>query len=205
MACGHLRSWLDAHEGNVFIHWCPGHAGLAQNELVDRYVRKSASRLPRANHTSHSILLSDIRADAMKEWRSQARDPKYRGRQFLLGRGPVKVSERRMTKGTMLAQAGHQSGLMARLTRAMLNHAPIGEYRTRFFPHEPINCNECGEGRFGVLQSRFHILSECGAYDRDDNFSYASLKRSKNPIIPGTHFLRHNPTAFSFSDAPTNP
>ncbi|KZV75037.1 hypothetical protein PENSPDRAFT_647562 [Peniophora sp. CONT] len=90
---------------------------------------------------------------------------------------------------------------MARLTRATLNHAPTGEFRIRFFPQEPRNCDACGDGHYGVLHSRFHILNECGRYARPPDF-YRTLKHSRNPGIPLTEFLVNNPGAFSYDDAP---
>jgi len=35
---------------------------------------------------------------------------------------------------------GHSNLLCARTTRAITNHAPIGEYQLRFFPNEKFKC-----------------------------------------------------------------
>ncbi|KZV75258.1 hypothetical protein PENSPDRAFT_571773 [Peniophora sp. CONT] len=201
-ACRHLRKWLETHDGTITLHWCPGHAGFAFNEIVDVDARRAAATLRKSPYQSHSFRLSGTRLAALTDWRILARSPAYRGHQFLLGRGPIKISDRLKTQGTMLHHAGDSSSLMARLTRSTLNHAPTGEFRIRFFPNEPINCDACGDGRYGLLHSRFHILNECGRYVRPPDF-YNTLKRSPNPGASLTEFLINNPTAFSFDDAPS--
>jgi len=38
---------------------------------------------------------------------------------------------------------GYSNSLCVRVTRAIMNHASIGEYRLKFFPHEDFSC-PCG-------------------------------------------------------------
>ena len=45
--------------------------------------------------------------------------------------------------GPWLQLFGHSNGLCAYASRAITNHAPIGEYRLRFFPREEFKC-PCG-------------------------------------------------------------
>jgi len=52
---------------------------------------------------------------------------------------------------------GHSNSLYARATRAIVNHAPIGEYRLRFFPRKDFSCL-C---RSYPIKSKYHILHEC--------------------------------------------
>ena len=42
--------------------------------------------------------------------------------------------------GTQPKYFGHSNSLCARVIRAITNHAPIGEYRVRFFPREDFSC-----------------------------------------------------------------
>jgi len=39
-----------------------------------------------------------------------------------------------------LKHFGYSNSLCARATRLITNHAPIGEYRLRFFPREDFSC-----------------------------------------------------------------
>jgi hypothetical protein len=53
----------------------------------------------------------------------------------------------------------------------------------------------------GVFQSRRHILNSCARYQRRQNF-WEFLKNSSEPGPALQGFLKDNPTAFSFDDAP---
>jgi len=75
-------------------------------------------------------------------------------------------------------------------TRAITNHAPIGEYRLRFFPREEFKCL-CGQY---PIESRQYILHEYGKFNgywnpRRDLLSYFVM------------FLEFNPNVFSFCDS----
>jgi len=58
---------------------------------------------------------------------------------------------------------GHSISLCARATRAILNHAPIGEYRARFLPQETSAC-PCGQSD---IETRRHILTDCPRFTKD--------------------------------------
>jgi len=45
--------------------------------------------------------------------------------------------------GPWLKYFGHSNSLCVRASRAIVNYAPIGEYRLRFFPREEFKC-PCG-------------------------------------------------------------
>ena len=87
----------------------------------------------------------------------QASDGK--GRHFLdLVDDNFNAIEPSYTKGGPWLQSfGHSNTLCARATRAITNHAPIGEYRLRFFPKEEFKC-PCGNY---PIESRRHILHDC--------------------------------------------
>jgi len=88
-----------------------------------------------------------------------------------------------------LKHFGHSNLLCARATRAITNHAPIGEYRLRFLPREDFSC-PCS---FYPIESRRHILHECRRFNkywnpRRDSISHFIL------------FLEFNPNAFAFAN-----
>ena len=94
--------------------------------------------------------------------------PEYKGRQFyeLYTSAPTGRNARReatpllptLTKGgTWLpALANKSTAFVARFTRAVLNHAPIGEYYERFHIEEDVMCQGCGR-----RETRNHILTGC--------------------------------------------
>ena len=72
-------------------------------------------------------------------------------------------------------------------TQAITNHAPIGEFRLRFFPNEDFKC-PCNEYS---IETRRHILHECQRFNR-----YWNPRRDS--ISHFIMFLIHNPKAFAF-------
>ena len=72
------------------------------------------------------------------------------------------VLEPTYSKGsTWLQYFGHLNMLYTRATRALTNHAPIGEYRLQFFPNEEFSC-PCG---LYPIEIRQHILRKCRRFN----------------------------------------
>ena len=91
-----------------------------------------------------------------------------------------------------LKHFGHSNSLCARATRVIVNHAPIGEYRLRFFPREDIMC-PCGEY---PIETRHHILHECKRYNNYWN-------PWRDSIGHFVLFLEFNGNVFSFTESIT--
>ena len=91
--------------------------------------------------------------------------------------------------GPWLQVFGHSNSLCACAARAITNHAPIGEYRLRFFPNEDFKCS-CN---YYPIESRRHILHKCRRFNRYWNPRRDSLNHF-------TMFLIANSNAFTFKD-----
>ena len=92
--------------------------------------------------------------------------------------------------GLWLKMFGHSNSLCAHATRAIMNHAPTGEYRLRFFPKEEFKypCSQY------PIKSRRYILYKCGRFN-----SYWNLRRDS--LSHFVMFLETNPSAFSFCNS----
>jgi len=91
----------------------------------------------------------------------QALDRK--GKQFLdLLDDDFNTIELAYTKGGPWLQVfSHSNLLCTHATRAITNHASIGEYQLRFFPNEDFRC-PCDNY---PIESRRHILHECRRFN----------------------------------------
>ncbi|KAA1468252.1 hypothetical protein DENSPDRAFT_833494 [Dentipellis sp. KUC8613] len=134
-------------------------------------------------------------SEATKEWQALAHKMSYCGHGFLANHRLRKVSH--IGGGPSLTLTGTDTPLTARFARAVLDHAPTGEYRTRFFPNENPLCNWCPP-----IQSRRHILSTCTHYVRPQPNFAEFLKNSAEPGPCLVSFLKANPSAFTFTDVP---
>ena len=86
---------------------------------------------------------------------------------------------------------------LSRMARAITNHAPTGEYRTRFYPELSPYCPTCPQR----VQTRTHILFHCPRY----SFLHSSLtnwSRDKGNDKSWKNFFSCNPSAFTFGDLP---
>jgi len=92
--------------------------------------------------------------------------------------------------GPWLQLVGHSNSLCARATRAITNHAPIGEYRLRFFPNMEFSCPYDEY----PIESRRHILYDYKKFNRYWNPRRDTLKHF-------VMFLNANLSAFAFQDS----
>jgi len=115
-----------------------------------------------------------------------------KGRQFLnLVNSNSNVIEPSYTKGGPWLQSfDYSNSLCAHTTRAIINHALIGEYQLRFFPNEEFKCL-CGNF---LIESRRHILHECTRFNGYWNPRQDSLDHF-------VMFLVTNPAVFAFNDS----
>ena len=65
-------------------------------------------------------------------------------------------------KGSLwLRYFGHSNSLCVRAMRAIINHAPISEYKLRFFLRKDFSCS-CG---LYPIETRKHILYKCRRFN----------------------------------------
>jgi len=122
-------------------------------------------------------------------WRMTFQTSDFKGRNFLDllndDLHPIKLS---CAKSSLwLSHFSHSNSLCAWASRAITNHALIGEYQLRFFSRESFTY-PCG---IYSIKTRWHILHECHRFNnywnpRRDMLAYFSL------------FLQFNPSAFAF-------
>ena len=127
-------------------------------------------------------------------WRMMFQASNAKGQNFLdLLDDNLKPIEPSYSKGgPWLKFFGHSNSLCARASRAIINHAPIGEYRLRFFPQEEFKC-PCG---LYPIETRRHVLHKCKRYNNYWNPRW-------DTIAHFTLFLEFNSSAFSFRESIT--
>ena len=92
-------------------------------------------------------------------------------------------------EGSWLQSFRHSNSLCAHASRSITNHAPIGEYKLRFFLREEFKC-PCS---VYSIESRRHILHDCTRFNGYWNPRRGSLSHF-------VMFLKANPNAFAFLD-----
>jgi len=122
-------------------------------------------------------------------WRMTFQASDFKGRNFLdLLNNDLHLIELSCAKsGLWLLHFSYSNSLCTQASRAITNHAPIGEYQLRFFPKESFTCL-CD---IYPIEKRQHILHKCCRFNnywnpRQDMLAHFSL------------FLQFNPSAFAF-------
>ena len=198
-----LNAWLSENPArSIAIRFTPSHQGIIGNERADGLTKAGLRLCPTNPPTilrSHFLSLHKRRAE--HDWQKRWKDTTYRGSQWLPIRWNKKVFKPSFAKASrnfFHNAAKGESSHLSRIAHVLTNHAPTGEYRTRFFPNEPTACPHCDED---TLQTRRHILTECPRYA--DTFSsmtdWGKNRRNDKALM---RFLDRNPSAFTFMDSP---
>ena len=129
--------------------------------------------------------------DIINQWKMTFQALDGKGKHFLdLVDNNLNSIEPAYTKGGPWLQIfSHSNLLCAYTTRAITNHAPIGEYQLRFFPNKDFKCS-CNNY---PIEMRRHIFYECSRF----NGYWNSKRDSLNHF---TMFLITNPNVFAFTD-----
>ena len=129
--------------------------------------------------------------DIINQWKMTFQASEGKGKHFLdLLDDDFNTIKPSYTKGGLWLQMfGHSNLLCAHATRAITNHAPIREYRLRFFPSLDFSYLY----NTYPIKLRRHILHKCKRFNK-----YWNLRRDvlKHFVM----FLTTNPNVFAFTD-----
>ena len=187
-----IQSFLSKDSRNSIHFWhCPNKLEWPRHTLVDKETK--TSHIPPTLPEKNSFLLSKKKEcnRILELWQQLFKDSKKKGQLFLeFEDDNEKVIEPTYSKGgSWLPHIGISNSICTRFTRMMTGHAPIGEYRQRFFPNSPIQCL-CGEVD---VETREHIFMHCNQYE--------SSTCSKDIRISSfVEFIVGNPTSFCFDN-----
>ena len=190
-----LQNFFSHNQENSIKFWeCPSHCKWHLHNAVDKETKSFNPILLLPCKQSWDFSKRLECNDIVNRWKMTFQASDIKGKHFLdLVDDDDNIIELSYIKGgSWLKFFGHSNSLCTRASRAITNHAPISEYRIRFFPREDFSC-PCG---IYPIKSRHHILHECKRFNiywnpRRDLISYFVL------------FLEFNPGAFAFHNALT--
>ena len=185
-----LRSFFSSHKSNTIEFWeCPSKLRWRFHYDADKDSKSFSAHPSYSTKTSWDFCKRSDCDKLTKLWKMifQALDGK--GNHFLdLLDDNLNVIEPSYSRdGPWLQAFGHSNSLCARASRAITNHAPIGEYRLQFFPNMDFACL-CNNY---PIETRRHILHECQRFN-----GYWNLRRDTLSYF--LMFLTANPNAFVF-------
>ena len=188
-----LREFFNRRNTNTIEFWeCPSKSNWHLHKAVDSDTKlfNLTPLLPNKYSWDFSKKLESD--NIINTWKMTFQASDLKGRNFLeLVDNDNKPLEPTYCKGGSWLQVfGHSNSLCTRATRAITNHAPIGEYHLKFFLNEDFSC-PCG---LYPIETRRHILHECRRFNE-----YWNPRRDS--IAHFIEFLERNPRAFSFQSS----
>jgi hypothetical protein len=126
----------------------------------------------------------------LEGWNSLFQSKKYIGSNFLTlyQRKDTAFVPTHVKSGAWMHKAGHSHPLNAHLVRCTTGHAPIGAYRSRFFPGESMACR-CGF----PMETVSHVLYQCLSHE------WGSDPKEQLQYLWLLEFLEANESAFAFN------
>jgi len=124
---------------------CPSKARWHLHAIVDDHAKSTIVPCTPAQFTSLDALRDKSSKACTDQWITTFNHGHNKGHQFL----QLRINKKKRIQlsyikgGGWLNHIGSSVSLCARATGAILNHAPIGEYRKRFFPRSNLAC-PCG-------------------------------------------------------------
>ena len=185
-----LWIFFNSHVNNSIEFWeCSSHLNWQLHDKVNKETKtlNLTPLLPCKN--SWDFSKKNESDDILNAWKMMFQASNLKGNHFLdLLDDGNNIIELTYVKGrSWLKTIGHSNLLCVHATRAITNHASIGEYRLRFFLREEFKCPYSQHS----IESRQHILHECGRFN-----SYWNPRRDL--LSHFVMFLEFNPNAFSF-------
>ena len=190
-----LRKFFVQNHNNSIEFWkCPSQCNWSLHKVVNKET-KLFKPIPRYSCKLSWNFSKKSECDKiLSSWKMTFQASDLKKCQFLdlydEDNNPLELSYAK--RGTWLKYFGHSNSLCTRVTRAITNHAPIGEYRLIFFLWEDFRCL-CSNY---LIETRQHILYECRRYNE-----YWNLRR--DTINHFILFLEFNHRVFTFESAIT--
>jgi hypothetical protein len=183
--------WLQHHPNNS-VHFHHITAGV---ELEDHQLAHILATSTRVEAGSAPVISADfVRHRAvtrmLKGWNSLFQSKKYIGSNFLTlyQRKDTPFVPTHVKSGLWMCMVGHSHSLTACLVCCTTGHAPIGAYRSRFFPDKSTACR-CSF----PMETVSHVLYQCLSHKQE------SEPKEQLHYMWLLEFLVANESAFAFN------
>jgi hypothetical protein len=164
-----LLDWLGTNLDNeTVLDWLPREYTCPELDTLRYRLRRSRkAQAHPPTHLSAASVIHQAKKAFHNEWNDTTKLPSYRGGSFLsLGKWGRRIPMSTRTARIYMEACRNSVALLARFTRAVTSHAPIGWYYQRFegLGKSPL-CQWCLPRR-RCIQTRAHILDTCSQYSR---------------------------------------
>ena len=159
-----LYKFFNHCENNFIEFWkCPSHLRWHLHNEVDKETKTSNLTPLYLCKMLWDFSKKSKSNNILKVWKMMFQASNFKGNQFLdlLDDDNNIIKPSYVKSELWLKTFGHSNFLCIYAIRAIMNHAPIGKYRLRFFPKKEFKCS-CG---LYPIESRYYIFYECGRFN----------------------------------------
>jgi len=142
-----VKTFLSKDGRNKIHFWyCPSRAEWPRHKLVDDQVKATLCAPTFPSKESHLFSKKKECDTTLCKWQTHFANSLKKGHYFLNfeDEKEIVIKPTYAKGGSWLPVIGFSNSLCARFTRMTTGHAPIGEYRQRFFPQLSTSCS-CGK------------------------------------------------------------
>jgi hypothetical protein len=157
--CKVLVPWLRHHPNNsVHFHHITAGVGLEDHQLTHILATSTCIKVGSAPVISVDFARCRVVTRMLEGWNSLFQSKKYIGSNFLTlyQRKDTPFVLTHVKSGPWMCKVRHSHSLTACLVHCTTRHAPIGVYRSRFFPEQSTACR-CGF----PMETVSHVLYRC--------------------------------------------
>ncbi|KAF8659419.1 hypothetical protein AX14_007580 [Amanita brunnescens Koide BX004] len=196
-----LKDFFSTNIHSTFtFRYCPSHSGIEGNERANQLTKRGTAIAP---VNPPRILLSNFINDHTKRmtlhWHVLFATRSFKGCQWIPLRHKKKVLKpsirNKATTDFFHALSGNDIEMLSHMARALTNHAPMGEYCTRFYPDLNLFCPTCPQH----IQTHTHVLFHCPRYSPLHS-SLTNWSHDKANDKTWKEFFSRNPSTFTFGD-----
>jgi len=187
---GDLRHFFSKDPNNSIKFWeCSSHLDWHLHKAVNVETKAFNSTLVYLCKMSWDYSKKSECDNISNIWKMTFQALDGKGKQFLnlLDDNSNAIKPSYIKEGLWLQVFGQLNSLCIYIMRAISNHAPIREYRLRFFPRKEFKCS-CS---VYPIESRRHIFHNCSRFN-----GYWNLRRDS--LSHFVMFLKTNPNVFAF-------
>lgn len=189
--CNMLIPWFHMNPDNsLFLHHVTNSMELEDHQLAHLLATSTHVEVGGAPVITADYAHRGAVTCMLDGWNSLFCSSKYIGSNFLplyKAKG-VPLVPTHVKSGLWMRKTGHSHSMTARLVQCTTGHAPIGAYRSWFFPLEPTSCR-CNF----PMETVSHIIYQCPAH------TWESAPKQQLCYTWLVEFLQVNETVFTFN------
>ncbi|MBW0481449.1 hypothetical protein O181_021164 [Austropuccinia psidii MF-1] len=162
-----LQEW--AKQFPIRLYWCPGHAGIPENEKVDALAKLAAESKATSAHTISTISLSKLKQHTMRKLTHNPLTPEE----------TTRIGFKTPPKLIIKALDQLEKGPAATIHQLRTGHVPLNDYLHRIKQTDSPLCKHCNE-----RETPHHYLIACPKFKKQRDLFTMKVAKHRLKLNP---------------------